>query len=189
MKALGDILWSPAAAPEEATQIGRYLGWLREQRGRTFAGYDELHRWSVCDLEGFWGSVWDFFGVAASAPYDRVLRSAQMPGAEWFAGARLNYAAHMVGGEDDGARVAIVAHSQTRATLELTFGELREQVAAARAGLIRLGVGPGDRVVGLAVDRWLAHVNCQLIVGTDLDKGSLAAARLDLDDDGFGHAT
>jgi acetoacetyl-CoA synthetase len=148
VKALGDILWSPAAAPDEATQIGRYLGWLREQRGRTFAGYDELHRWSVCDLEGFWGSVWDFFGVAASAPYDRVLRSAQMPGAEWFAGARLNYAAHMVGGEDDGARVAIVAHSQTRATLELTFGELREQVAAARAGLIRLGVGPGDRVVG-----------------------------------------
>ena len=32
-------------------------------------------------------------------------------------------------------------------TRELTFGELREQVARARAGLKRLGVGPGDRVV------------------------------------------
>ena len=41
----------------------------------------------------------------------------------------------------------MVAHSQTRAPIELTFGELREQVARARAGLERLGVGPGDRVV------------------------------------------
>ena len=71
-----------------------------------------------------------------------------MPGAQWFTGARLNYAEHMLGGEGDGARVAIVAHSQTRATIELTFAELREQVAAARAGLAGLGVGPGDRVVG-----------------------------------------
>ena len=39
-----------------------------------------------------------------------------------------------------------MAHSQTRDPVSLTFGELREQVARARAGLLRLGVGPGDRV-------------------------------------------
>ena len=145
---LGDILWNPPAQPGEATQIGRYLRWLGEDRGLTFDGYADLHRWSVGDLEGFWGSLWDFFGVRAGAPHDRVLRSREMPGAQWFTGARLNYAEHMLGGEGDGARVAIVAHSQTRATIELTFAELREQVAAARAGLAGLGVGPGDRVVG-----------------------------------------
>ncbi len=47
---------------------------------------------------------------------------------------------------------------------------------------------PGDCVVCLAIDCWLAHVDCQLTIGTDLDKGSLAAAGLDLDDDGVGHA-
>jgi acetoacetyl-CoA synthetase len=140
-------LWSPPATPDEATQIGRYLRWLREERGRSFAGYAELWQWSVSDLEGFWGSVWDFFGVRASAPYARVLGSRQMPGAEWFSGARLNYAEHMVGTEDDLRRVAVHARSQTRAPVELTFAELREQVAAAREGLKRLGVGPGDRVV------------------------------------------
>jgi len=41
----------------------------------------------------------------------------------------------------------VLSQSQTRPPLELTFGELREQVARARAGLRRLGVGPGDRVV------------------------------------------
>ena len=70
-----------------------------------------------------------------------------MPGAEWFAGARLNYAEHMLGADEDARRVAVVARSQTRAPIELTFGDLREQVARARAGLERLGVGPGDRVV------------------------------------------
>ena len=43
--------------------------------------------------------------------------------------------------------MAVVGRSQTRAPVELTFGDLREQVARARAGLQRLGVGPGDRVV------------------------------------------
>ena len=70
-----------------------------------------------------------------------------MPGAEWFPGARLNYAEHMLGRDEDTRAVAVVAVSQSRDQFELTFGDLREQVARARAGLQRLGVGPGDRVV------------------------------------------
>src|SRR3954469_6369021 len=120
------------------------MNWLRAERGRDFASYDELWRWSIDDLEGFWASIWDFFEVGA--PYERVLSERVMPGARWFEGARLNYAARMLTGDDDA--VAVVARSQTRDPIELTFGELREQVARARAGLQRLGVGPGDRVVG-----------------------------------------
>ena len=147
MSELGSVLWTPPQPRDESTQIARYMRWLSEHRGRSFDGYADLWQWSVTDLEGFWGSLWDFFGVRSSAPYERVLGSREMPGAEWFTGARLNYAEHMVGNEEDTGRVAVLAHSQTRAPLELTFGELREQLAAARAGLQRLGVGPGDRVV------------------------------------------
>ena len=144
---IGDVLWTPPADVRETTEIGRYLNWLRDERGRDLADYDALWRWSVDDLEGFWGSVWDFFGVRAHAPYERVLAARQMPGAEWFPGARLNYAEHALGTDEDADRVAVVARSQTREPIELTFGELRDQVARARAGLRRLGVGPGDRVV------------------------------------------
>ena len=144
---IGDVLWTPPADVRDTTEIGRYLNWLRDERGRDFADYDALLRWSIDDLEGFWGSVWDFFGVRAHAPYERVLGAREMPGAEWFPGARLNYAEHALGTDEDTDRVAVVARSQTREPIELTFGELREQVALARAGLRRLGVGPGDRVV------------------------------------------
>jgi acetoacetyl-CoA synthetase len=144
---IGDVLWTPPANVRETTEMGRFLDWLRDERGRDLADYDALWRWSVEDLEGFWGAVWDFFGVRAHAPYERVLGAREMPGAEWFPGARLNYAEHALGTDEDTDEVAVVARSQTREPIELTFGELRERVARARTGLRRLGVGPGDRVV------------------------------------------
>jgi acetoacetyl-CoA synthetase len=145
---IGDVLWSPPADVRETTELGRFLNWLRDERGRDFAGYDDLWRWSVDDLEGFWGALWEFFEVKPSTPYDRVLARREMPGAQWFPGARLNYAEHLLrNAEIEPGASAVVARSQTRAPIEMTFGELREQVARARAGLRALGVGPGDRVV------------------------------------------
>ncbi|HJX47950.1 MAG TPA: acetoacetate--CoA ligase [Gaiellaceae bacterium] len=142
------ILWTPPPDIRETTEVGRYLAWLERERGLVFADYDELQRWSVDDLEAFWSSVWEFFEVKAHAPYTAVLASEAMPGAVWFPGARLNFAEHLLGRDEDTEKVAVVSRSQTRDPVDLTFGDLREQVARARAGLERLGVGPGDRVVG-----------------------------------------
>jgi acetoacetyl-CoA synthetase len=135
------VLWTPPPDVRETTEIGRFA----ERLG--FDSFEALQRWSVEDLEGFWQAVWDFFELRAQTPHDRVLGSREMPGAEWFPGARLNYAEHMLGRDEDLAQVAVVARSNTRGPIELTFGELRDQVARARSGLKRLGVGRGDRVV------------------------------------------
>jgi acetoacetyl-CoA synthetase len=143
---IGDVLWSPPADMRESTEIGRYMNWLRDCRGLDFSKYESLWRWSVNDLDGFWASIWDFFAVRAHTPYERVLGRRTMPGTDWFPGAKLNYAEHLLGDEADRDRTAVVAHSQTRPPLELSFGELSEQVARARVGLQRLGVEPGDRV-------------------------------------------
>ncbi|MBA3328163.1 MAG: AMP-binding protein, partial [Solirubrobacterales bacterium] len=122
------------------------MDWLREERGLSLAGYDELHAWSVDDLDAFWASIWDFFEVRSSAPYERVLGAREMPGAQWFTGARLNYAEHILrDGRDD--EPAILHSSELRALATITRGELRREVARAAAGLRALGVGPGDRVV------------------------------------------
>jgi acetoacetyl-CoA synthetase len=126
--------------------MGRYLDWLRDTRGLELNNYDELWQWSVDDLAGFWSSVWDFFEVKAHKPYDTVLSGDGIADAKWFEGALLNYAEHMVGEEADLDRVAIVSRSQTRGPVDLTYAELRDQVARARVGLEARGVGPGDRV-------------------------------------------
>ncbi|MCP2341561.1 acetoacetate--CoA ligase [Actinomadura rupiterrae] len=144
---MSEILSVPAADVRERSEIGRYLRWLQDERSLSFDGYDDLWQWSVTDLDGFWSSIWDYFGVRAHTPPTAVLADRSMPGAQWFPGATLNYAEHAFGHPADTDRTAVIAHSQTRPPIELTFGELRDRVARARAGLVRLGVGRGDRVV------------------------------------------
>jgi acetoacetyl-CoA synthetase len=139
-------LWEPSAELVERARLTEYMRWLTAERGLRFDGYHELWRWSVDDLEGFWSSIWDFFEVQADGGYDRVLGSRAMPGAEWFAGTRLNYAEHVFAGVDD-AEPAILHASELRELDELSWGELRAQVAAVATGLRQLGVEPGDRVV------------------------------------------
>ena len=144
----GTLLWTPPADIRSRSRVGQYMDWLAETRGLVLDGHDALWEWSVTDLDAFWGSLWEHFDVRSSAPYDVVLGERRMPGATWFPGARLNYAEHIVGaGRFDPSKVALLARSQTRGPQELTYGELTDLVARARAGLRGLGVGPGDRVV------------------------------------------
>jgi acetoacetyl-CoA synthetase len=139
-------LWEPSAESVERATMTSYMRWLASERGRSFDGYHDLWQWSVSELEEFWGSIWDFFEVEASKPYSQVLPERVMPGADWFPGAELNYAEHIFRGKDDGG-VAVLHASELRDLNELTWGELRDQVARLAAGLRGLGVGRGDRVV------------------------------------------
>ncbi len=125
--------------------MGRYLSWLRVERGLEFETYEDLWSWSVDDLEGFWSSVWSFFDVSSSRPYDEVLSGSAMPGTTWFRGTRLNYAERALATTGDG--VAVVARSQSRPERQLSWDELRSLVGRCRVGLSRLGVRRGDRVV------------------------------------------
>ena len=140
-------LWRPSPADSAQTEMARFMRWAGERHGRRFADYDELWRWSVEELEDFWADIWEFCGVRASRPYERVLGSHEMPGADWFAGAELNYAENLLLADRDPDAAAVLHCSELRALDELTWGELSAQVAACAAGLRSLGVGRGDRVV------------------------------------------
>src|SRR5688572_29717155 len=124
------------------------MEWLARERGLSFGTYQDLWRWSVTDLDAFWSSIWDFFKVRSSRRYESVLGRDTMPGASWFPGAELSYAEHALARRDD--HPALIARSETRGldqTTTVTYAELARQVAAIRAGLIKLGVKRGDRVV------------------------------------------
>jgi acetoacetyl-CoA synthetase len=129
----GDLLWEP----HEPSKLSAYI----EERG--FSNYDELRRWSVEDLEGFWGSIWERYEVGQRP--ERVLGSDRMPGAEWFPGTRLNYAEQLFRRARPGA-AAILHASESSPLAEMSWDELREQTARCAAGLRRLGVERGDRV-------------------------------------------
>jgi len=139
------ILWTPTPDRIAAATITRYREWLNETRGLALEGYGDLWQWSVDELEGFWASIWEFFEVQASEPYERVLTTRAMPGANWFPGARLSYAEHVFRGRADG-EVAIRHASELRPLDEWTWGELRARAGAVAGALREAGVVAGDRV-------------------------------------------
>jgi acetoacetyl-CoA synthetase len=139
-------LWQPTEESVERSNLTRYAGWLADERGVPSYDYQELWDWSVQNIEEFWASIWDFFEVKAAEPYERVLSSREMPGAEWFRGARLSYAEHIFAGKDDSAP-ALHHASELRELETMTWGELRSLTKRVAGGLRALGVGAGDRVV------------------------------------------
>lgn len=144
----GDIIYQPGPEARRDSRIGAYMDWLAAERDLSFGDYTALWQWSVDDIDGFWRSIWDYFGVQSATPVGPVLGRRQMPGAEWFPGTRINFAGEYLraaAGRDD--EVAVIGVSQTREQVTFTFGQLSELIARIRTGLIRLGVEPGDRVV------------------------------------------
>ena len=142
----GTLLWEPSEEFKENAMISRYMKWLEDERDLCFDGYDELWERSVTDLDGFWSSVWEYFDVQSSNPYERVLRKRGMPGAEWFRGTEQNYAEHAFRNAKPD-EPALVYKSEIRPLGEVSWDELREKVGALAAGLKSMGVGRGDRVV------------------------------------------
>lgn len=140
-----NALWRPRAEQVEASNLTRYPRWLESHRDLRFEGYDDLWRWSVTDLEAFWGSISDYFEVRFHTPPEHVLADRTMPGASWFPGAELSYAEHALAHE--GSAPALICRGETRVRREFSRNDLRREVAAARAGLVHLGVKRGDRVV------------------------------------------
>ncbi|HSI81818.1 MAG TPA: acetoacetate--CoA ligase [Solirubrobacterales bacterium] len=142
----GELLWTPSAASVEHSHLTAYMRWLAAEREiETGGDYHALWRWSVEQIEDFWESIWDYFELRASKPYERVLAERTMPGARWFEGAELNVAENLLAGKP-AERTAIVHASELRELGELDWSELGDQIASVAAGLRELGVGPGDRV-------------------------------------------
>lgn len=140
----GRLLWEPTPQTASRSNVAQFMRWLRQTRRLDFTTYGDLWRWSVSDLDGFWGAVWDFFRVRGSKPYETALASKSMPGAVWFPGVELNYVEHALSRKDD--RTAIVSESELRPRSVTTYAQLYHDVASFAQGLRAAGVGKGDRV-------------------------------------------
>lgn len=136
----------PATDALDNTRVGQFMDWLRQYRGVACHSYGELHAWSVDHTEAFWRAIWDYFDVIHQDPPEAVARGDSISDMTWFPGATLNFAENAL--RHRGPETAVVALSQTRTRIELSWDDLRDQVGRARSGLERLGVRPGDRVAG-----------------------------------------
>lgn len=142
----GTLLWEPSQKIREQANLTRYMRWLARTKDLHFTENEALWAWSVAHLEEFWASMWEYFEIKASKPYTAVLTNATMPGAHWFTGAELNYAEQVFRNRTS-ERPAVIAQSETRPPIEVSWDELERKVAAVAAALRAMGVKRGDRVV------------------------------------------
>ncbi len=143
------IASNSAAIAAPVPQIRLYLERLKATRDLEFAHYEDLHRWSVTDLEGFWRSIWDYDRIESRTPFSAMLGAERMPGARWCEGAEVSYARHVfrhAAAADSAEQPAIVAVNERGEQRTLGWAELRRQSASLALELRRRGVGRGDRV-------------------------------------------
>jgi len=124
--------------------MARFARHVERECGVPVDGYEQLWSWSVEHPDQFWTAVWEFFGVRAPRG-ETVLADRSMPGARWFPGTRLNYAEEVLD-QATVDRPALLVLSEGGNPQEVSWRELRRDVAALAGQLRRWGVKPGDRV-------------------------------------------
>lgn len=150
---MSDILWQADAKRIAESRMDRFRRALNQRHHLHLDDYPALHQWSIEQRADFWQAIVDFFDVRFHTQPDAVLREGrQMPSAEWFPGATLNFAEHLLRRRDDAvAVVAVAEHGQRE---QLTWAQLAEHVSGFQASLQAAGVGLGDRVAACMPNTW-----------------------------------
>ncbi len=143
-------LWIPSEERIADSNLRRYEQFIKEEYQLQFSEYSSLHKWSTTAIETFWESIWKFSGIVHSSKYDKVLDKRIMPGANWFQGAKLNFAENLLRFQDD--HTAIISCRENQPDVALTFKELYQLTASCSAGLKELGIKQGDIVAGFVTN-------------------------------------
>ncbi len=150
---MSEILWQPDAQRIARSRMDAFRREVNQRHSLKLDGYPALHQWSIERRPAFWQAIVDFFDIRFHTQPDAVLREgAEMPSAEWFPGATLNLAEHLLRRRDDAVAVVAVAENGQRE--QLTWAELAEHVAGFQASLRAAGVAQGDRVAACMPNTW-----------------------------------
>ena len=144
---MSKMMWKPSEERIRKTNMYDFMCYINDKYGRDFNEYHQLWKWSINNIPSLWESLWDYMDIIHSAPYREVLIGEdRMPGAEWFPGAKLNFAENLLRYRDD--RPAIISRNEGGETREITYRDLYDRVAGLARSMRNMGISKGDRVVG-----------------------------------------
>jgi acetoacetyl-CoA synthetase len=150
IKEKSNPLWQPSKDQIEHSNLTDFIKFVNSEYDQACETYDVLYNWSVTEIEQFWEAIWKYSDVVHSESYQFVLDERKMPGAEWFGGAKLNFAENLLRFRDD--KIALISYKEDNTIVKLTYTELYDKVAACASGLKEIGVKKNDRVVGFVTN-------------------------------------
>ncbi|EME47277.1 hypothetical protein DOTSEDRAFT_122544 [Dothistroma septosporum NZE10] len=154
-----EVLWQHPSPKD--SKLWDFLQTVNQKHNKNIQTYHELHQWSIDNVSESWGDIWNYVGIRASQPYQKVLSDdkTMYPRPHWFPGAKLNFAENLLfpTQEIDENSPAVIAATET-ARETVTWKELRERVRKAQGGMQALGIKTGDRVGGYVANHTNALV-------------------------------
>jgi len=140
-------LWTPSEERIKQTNMTQFIHYVNEKYGKEITSYKELYQWSIDYIPDFWETMWDFGHIMASKKYHTIVDDLnKMPGAQWFIGAKLNFAENLLRYRDD--KIALIFKGEAQDSIKITYLELYDRVARLAKSLREAGVTVGDRVAG-----------------------------------------
>ncbi|KMU78645.1 acetyl-coenzyme A synthetase [Coccidioides immitis RMSCC 3703] len=142
-------LWRPANP--EATSIHKFKSIVASKHAPGLESYHDLWQWSVDEPAKFWEEVWNYTGVKAHRPYEKVCQPEALlfPKRPFFDGSLLNFAENLLFPSSNPHEHAVAVIAATESTREhISWKDLRERVRLCIAAMRDAGVAKGDRVAG-----------------------------------------
>ena len=161
---MNEALWHPSDERLASTRLTDWQHWVAREYGVKAADYRQWHQWSVECRDQFWDSIARYFDVKFHQQPSALLGRDEMPGAEWFPGATLNFAEHLLRHRSD--RAALISWLENGERRELSFNQLRMKVGALASWLREQGISPGDRIVGIMPN--IAETVVSMLAATSL---------------------
>ncbi len=141
-------LWSPTLDQVASSGVMQFCAKVNARYGLELTSSQHLHQFSIERMEDFWSLLWDDCGVISQTRGARVLSAGdQMPGAQFFPDARLNFAQNLLRREDDGA--ALVFWGEDKVSSRMSWRQLNALVSRLQQFMQAQGIAPHDRVAAM----------------------------------------
>ncbi len=140
-------LWTPDERRIANTVMREFADFAQQRTGRSFANFQQLHQWSVTELEQFWDAIWDYFEVVGHKGDTLLTDAHKMPGARFFPEAKLNFAQNML--RTMGGDVAMIFRGEDKLRTETSWDELHALVSQLQQAMRAQGVKAGDRIAAM----------------------------------------
>ena len=129
------------------TILSKYKEFLKSNNKIIFSSYDELHKWSITEIEDFWLSIVKFFKIEFDKPPSSVYRfDKNFIETLWFTDSKISYSRNVF--KNDNLKTPAIKYQDENGDyFEITWNSLKLKTLEFQKILIKNNIQIGDRVV------------------------------------------
>ncbi|CAG9988760.1 unnamed protein product [Clonostachys byssicola] len=161
-----DVLWKPL--PSSGFHIKNLIRMANEKHGAAVTDYESLWAWSTnaSTAPTFWMEIFEYLGIKTSKGPHAAMQP-HPKGSDWmyppvkfFPGAKMNFAENMFANYQAEETAMHIVSEGADHIRNVTWRELRDDVAKVAGAMVASGVKEGDRIAAVISNRLETIVIC-----------------------------